>query len=645
MAQLIDLSLIPALDADGVAVSGAELRFFATGTSTPATVYTTDALDIAHPVPLLSNGAGRFPAVYTSGATELRATLTIGGSVVRDEDPINPLLPASAVVATGPETVQAAITRLNASITQNGINVRSAPYSAVGNGTTDDTAAFQAAIDAAFLDGRGLVVVPPGIYRIAGTLLHKPGVTIAGQNYASEYFPGSPYNEIEGTQLLKTATDADGPIIEMATGSAVSGIYFKHLKAGGATTGIVRFGPAASSGECFNAVVTSCQFYGHAITSGGAYANANCHAIFGPESTLSPTRQRYFNRISDVYITNCDRGVSLGGQCNGWTIANLFVRQTYRPIYIDGGASEVADTAITGFHAQNIGILPTAATAVFTLVGAVNILSANGTSECNGVAFDTAGMTAGQQLDFSAYQPNEPTASVLPFSQTPGQLGFLVQQPNYCELPARGGWRRSVLVEPSRTGDRFDFIRGIDASGTFNIGGSLPQANGGAGPSQALVAANASSRVLLRFQNLPYKVSAHPVLHCRLTVICDGPGTSEASFASTEFVYRRTTTTGPGAGSLTVFPNPIVEGAGIGGLHFIHGKTGDEFFGIALVGGGSTASAFTYIVVKLEILTLDAETTVQAREWFTNISTTAVAASANDVTNHVTLLTAGDTAI
>jgi len=529
---------------------------------------------------------------------------------------------------------------------QVGVSPKAVSPAAVGDGVTDDTAAFQAAIDAAYVDGKGLVTVPPGIYRIAGTITHKPGVSMVGSNYASEYYQDSPYNEIIGTMLLKTASDTDGPIIEMATGSAVVGLYFKHLKVGGASSGVIRFGPAATSGECFNAVVQDCQLYGHAINElSGTYRSASCHAIYGPESTLSPTKQRYFNRVVNTYWTNFDRGLWLGGQCNAWNIVGCYSRQTYRAIYLDGGASEVADTAIIGLKAYNIGILPTATTAVFTLVNAVNILTATGASEANGVLFDVSGLTTGQQLDFRSFQANELTPSVLPFSQTPGELGYLSQQPNFCDLPTRGGWQRAVIVEPSRTGDRYDQVRGIEAKGAFNISGSLPQANGGAGPSQALVAANASSRVILRFENLPYKVSAHPFLHCKLKVICDGPGTGEASFAQTEFIYRRTTSTGSGAGSLTVFPNPVVEGAGIGGLHFIHGKTGGDYFGIGFVGGGSTASAFTYIVAHLEILSLDPDTSVQAREWFTNIDTVAVAATANDVTDHITLLTAGDTAI
>jgi hypothetical protein len=48
-------------------------------------------------------------------------------------------------------------------------NVKDAPYSAVGDGTTDDTAAVQAAITAAKASG-GIVFIPPGTYKITTTL-------------------------------------------------------------------------------------------------------------------------------------------------------------------------------------------------------------------------------------------------------------------------------------------------------------------------------------------------------------------------------------------------------------------------------------------------------------------------------------------
>lgn len=49
-------------------------------------------------------------------------------------------------------------------------NVKEAPYGATGNGTTDDTTALQAAIDAAGTAGGGIVFFPAGTYKISSAL-------------------------------------------------------------------------------------------------------------------------------------------------------------------------------------------------------------------------------------------------------------------------------------------------------------------------------------------------------------------------------------------------------------------------------------------------------------------------------------------
>ncbi len=81
-------------------------------------------------------------------------------------------------------------------------NVREAPYSAVGDGKTDDTPAFQKALDAVGEAGGGIVFVPTGRYMIkthlsipAGTSL--VGVARAPRSYKPES-PGSTLLAVEG---------------------------------------------------------------------------------------------------------------------------------------------------------------------------------------------------------------------------------------------------------------------------------------------------------------------------------------------------------------------------------------------------------------------------------------------------------------
>jgi len=81
------------------------------------------------------------------------------------------------------------------------INVTEPPYRAAGNGKKDDTEAFQKALGEAQKTG-GVVVAPPGRYRIAGTLHIPSNVTLEGVFQAPPAAAGVPG---KGTTLLAYA--------------------------------------------------------------------------------------------------------------------------------------------------------------------------------------------------------------------------------------------------------------------------------------------------------------------------------------------------------------------------------------------------------------------------------------------------------
>jgi Pectate lyase superfamily protein len=105
-------------------------------------------------------------------------------------------------------------------------------FGAAGDGKTDDTSAFQKALDAAGQRGGGTVYVPPGRYLLKGTLNLRGGVTLRGSygcvpshtglRNAGQAKPGD-----DGTALLVTAgrgAENGEPFLTLNTNSTVAGL-------------------------------------------------------------------------------------------------------------------------------------------------------------------------------------------------------------------------------------------------------------------------------------------------------------------------------------------------------------------------------------------------------------------------------------
>jgi hypothetical protein len=110
------------------------------------------------------------------------------------------------------------------------LNVRD--YGAAGDFKTDDTAAFQSALDAAGKDG-SRVIVPPGRYLLSGNLKIPKSVTLEGTFAAPETsFDSSDHlAHAKGSILCTTAgkSDADGkPFITLASSSTIKGMIIYY---------------------------------------------------------------------------------------------------------------------------------------------------------------------------------------------------------------------------------------------------------------------------------------------------------------------------------------------------------------------------------------------------------------------------------
>ena len=84
------------------------------------------------------------------------------------------------------------------------VNVRSAPYSAAGDGKTDDTAAFQQALNEIATQGGGIVWAPTGNYLISTHLTIGAHTTLQGIFHAP-----AAYAQNKGTTLLAVEGEGD----------------------------------------------------------------------------------------------------------------------------------------------------------------------------------------------------------------------------------------------------------------------------------------------------------------------------------------------------------------------------------------------------------------------------------------------------
>ncbi len=109
-------------------------------------------------------------------------------------------------------------------------------YGAKGDGKTDDTAAFQKALDAAGKAGGGTVYAPPGVYYFAGHLNVPPAVTLRG---VWESVPahngirdrGLPKPTDDGTTFLITegaGTEDGPPFLTLNTNSTLKGVVLYY---------------------------------------------------------------------------------------------------------------------------------------------------------------------------------------------------------------------------------------------------------------------------------------------------------------------------------------------------------------------------------------------------------------------------------
>jgi hypothetical protein len=181
----MSLFLLPAIraaDANLNPLAGATLYFYTSGTTTPASVYTTTARSTAHSNPVVADSGGLFAPIYLDPEITYRVVLkTSAGVTIQDVDPVTLGLAGSSG-SSEVGFIQAgtgAATRTVQDKLRETVSVED--FGAKGDGATDDTAAIQAAITYVQSKHGGTVYFPHTAngYRCTGTLnVADHGVTL-----------------------------------------------------------------------------------------------------------------------------------------------------------------------------------------------------------------------------------------------------------------------------------------------------------------------------------------------------------------------------------------------------------------------------------------------------------------------------------
>ena len=156
----------------------------------------------------------------------LRASKALSFDV--NGDPTASAAPASGTISAPMQPVTSAATLATARTAMGvgavAVCVKDAPYSATGNGSTDDTAAIQSAINAAIAAGGGRVFFPVGSYK-CGNLTLGSNVYLQGE-------PGATLSFKSGSSWLMSANPGSGGSSDPTTNLnhiTISGLTFRGL--------------------------------------------------------------------------------------------------------------------------------------------------------------------------------------------------------------------------------------------------------------------------------------------------------------------------------------------------------------------------------------------------------------------------------
>ena len=503
--------------------------------------------------------------------------------------------------------------------------------------------------------------------------------------------------------IMQTSDQIKGAQIRYdLVGGSANGILQVGTSAHVATTDStynVRFNDVAIYGPAINTVNPNSQFL----------QDGTCCALkfMDGSSSNNPPVQRYSCRVSGLSVENCYFGIKAGDNCNQMTCIDVSMHQVYQHIWLNGGSDSVCiENTFTGINFWNSGALPTVditfagnptgtseaitvpwalqtgeygvlfsdgevrlvtltngattatwavaltgtpttaavacQTIVFTLQnGAVDNLF-QGISECNGIF---------SYIDASSNVAGSPNIFVGKWNESVAlsSVGSNNIDINYAQPVNASGGSQLLVPLPNSGGPpsaaNITFGQGNIVHQSVALGGSLPELNSSTGD---LAAADASSRVFARFNATAFAKAIKPGMVAKLTVKMAGTGGGvQDSIAEVEFWYRVTDNTTAAAQFSVISVNQRpASGSYIAGLYFLTGVAAGLGFGLAIVGGIELSTLKTpQLLVDIEIKGSTFGVNAVAMADFAQITWNCVAATANDVTDAISLLTVADTTV
>jgi hypothetical protein len=218
---------------NGLPLAGGKLFSYAAGTTTPLATFTSVSGATPHANPIILDSAGRVPSqVWLTAGSAYKFTLKTSADVeIWTKDNISGIdtgLRVDLAASSGSSLVgflqagTGAVARTAQAKMRESVSVKD--FGAVGDGTTNDSAAVQAAVNYASTFSEGaLVQFPAGKYVLASTVtVIKSGVILEGDGGGNTWI-------INGQTNAPSITFGDG--VSMYSRNGVSGLVFGQKSA------------------------------------------------------------------------------------------------------------------------------------------------------------------------------------------------------------------------------------------------------------------------------------------------------------------------------------------------------------------------------------------------------------------------------